>query len=956
MLLAGTLSVADASLLEGDSGTSNMIFTVTRSGADISGALDVSYQTVDGTAKAGTDYVAQSGTVHFAAGSATTTVAVPILGNTLFQLNRTLAVTVWDPQGTWISPGGVASFAGPLAFATGSNPQSVSVGDFNGDGRTDLVVANYTSNTVSVLLNTTALGATTASFAPQQTFATGSHPESVSAGDFNGDGRPDLAVANWGASTVSVLLNTTASGATTASFAPQQTFATGSYPECVAVGDFNADGRVDLAVANFGFSTVSVLLNTTVAGAGTPNFTAQKTFATGSAPYSVSVGDFNGDGRPDLVVANYTSNTVSVLLSTTASGATTPSFAAQQTFATGFNPYSVSVSDFNADGKPDLAVADGVPYAVSVLLNTTAAGATTPSFTAQQAFAAGSYPWFVSAGDFNADSRADLVVANNGASNVSVLLNTTAMGADTPSFAGQRIFATGHSPVSAAVGDFNADGRTDLVVANYDDSMGVSLLLNTYGATATGTIVDDDPMPSVQFTTASQTAPESAGTIAITAQLSAISGARTTIPFTVVGTASGGGVDYTISTSPITILAGSLAGTITITLVNDKIPEPDETIILTMGTPTNAVLGAVITDTATIWDNDVTIGTASLAEGRSGTADMLLSATRLSTGGPLTLNYATHDGSALAGADYLALGGTVSFEPGQLTSIIRVPVLGNLLAQPNRVLAVTAWDPQDGTASFATQQTFATGASPYSVAVGDFNGDGLPDLAVANYSANTVSVLLNTTAPGATTPSFTTQTTFATGSSPYCVAVGDFNGDGRPDLAVANGSSNTVSVLLNTTAPGATTASFAVQQTFATGSSPRFVATGDFNGDGKSDLAVANYNSNTISVLLNTTVSGAATASFAAHKTFSTGSGPVSIAVPDVNTDGRADLAVANYSSGTVSVLLNTTPAGAGRQASPASRLSPSAPVPTASPTPTLMVMAARTSPWPTTARIPSRC
>ena len=120
------------------------------------------------------------------------------------------------------------------------------------------------------------------------------------------------------------------------------------------------------------------------------------------------------------------------------------------------------------------------------------------------------------------------------------------------------------------------------------------------------------------------------------------------------------------------------------------------------------------------------------------------------------------------------------------------------------------------------------------------NGDGRPDLLVANAHSDTVSVLLNTTAPGATTPSFAAQQTFATGSGPDSVTAADVNGDGRPDLLVANASSGTVSVLLNTTAPGATTPSFAAQQTFATGSGPDSVAAADVNGDGRPDLLVAN--------------------------------------------------------------------------------------------------------------------
>jgi hypothetical protein len=389
------------------------------------------------------------------------------------QLSKTFRPIVEILEARWLP---TISFAGQQTFAVGF-PSSVAVGDFNGDGRLDLAVTNAGGdNTVTVLLNTTVAGASTASFAVQKTFAVDS-PSSLAVGDFNGDGRPDLVVADAGSNTVSVLLNTTPANATTPSFAVQKTFAVGTYPMSVAVVDVNGDGRPDIAVANQGDKTVSVLLNMTPVNASTPAFAAQQTFACGADPLSVAVGDLNGDGRPDIAVA-CEGEPLSLLVNTTPAGASAASFAPQQTFAVGGLAWAVAMGDLNGDGRPDLAVANFLSKSVSVLLNLTAAGATTLAFSTQQTFAVGVNPEAVAVGDFDGDSRPDLVVANWNDNTLSVLVNTTSAGATTPSFVVQQTFAVGKQPGSVVVGDFDGDGRPDLVTANANSST-VSILLNT---------------------------------------------------------------------------------------------------------------------------------------------------------------------------------------------------------------------------------------------------------------------------------------------------------------------------------------------------------------------------------------------------------------------------------------------------------------------------------------------
>ena len=257
---------------------------------------------------------------------------------------------------------GTGTFAPAMDFPTGAAPFFVAVGDLNGDGIPDLVVVNVGADSVSVLL-----GLGDGTFGPKTDFATGAGARSVAIGDLNGDGVPDLVVANVSASTVSVLL-----GTGTGSFGPKTDFQTGAGARDVAIADVNGDGRLDVVVANADAGTVSVQL-----GVGDGTLGLKTDFPVGAGPRSVAIGDVNEDGILDLVVANFGSNTISVLL-----GTGTGSFAAKTDLATGpgTGPFSVAIGDLNGNGQRDLAVANVSANTVSVFLNTIASViAVTPS-------------------------------------------------------------------------------------------------------------------------------------------------------------------------------------------------------------------------------------------------------------------------------------------------------------------------------------------------------------------------------------------------------------------------------------------------------------------------------------------------------------------------------------------------------------------------------------------------
>ena len=328
------------------------------------------------------------------------------------------------------------SFNAPRSNLTAWTSSSAAIGDFNGDGVLDVAITPDETGLGEVSVY---LGKGDGTFHPPVQYPVGLGTTAVVVEDFNGDGKLDLAVADANyyqtSSNVSILL-----GNGDGTFQPALTFDVQYSPVSIAIGDFNADGKLDLAVTNGNSNTVSVLI-----GNGNGTFQPQVTYAVGISPNSVAVGDLNEDGKLDLVITNSGSNTLSIL-----SGNGDGTFQPQVTTAVGSTPQGLVVADFNHDGRLDLAIANEGGH-VSILLgfgnNTFAAPIYLP----------GNQPLAITSADLNDDRNVDLVVTLQD-DTTEILLGE----GDGHFYLDQTVAPGGYAIV---VGDFNRDGAPDLLLA-----------------------------------------------------------------------------------------------------------------------------------------------------------------------------------------------------------------------------------------------------------------------------------------------------------------------------------------------------------------------------------------------------------------------------------------------------------------------------------------------------------
>jgi hypothetical protein len=601
------------------------------------------------------------------------------------------------------------SFSPASIYPLGLSPSATVAADFNNDGRIDLAAANKGERTVSVLL-----GNGNGAFQAARTSGTGSNPEAVLAGDLNRDGRIDLVTVNTGV--LSVLL-----GNGDGNFQPPRSVAlpaqtppgyTGvplaQSPRSAVVCDLNADGRLDLVAEGYTLYFVEVDFDSDTQS---PIYEAHiddyvsvllgngdGTFGTGTvyhfdrsvAGNSMAVGDFDGNGKLDVVIGG---PSLSTFLGNGDGTLQPPRFSADF----GYFPVQSPLVDFDRDGKLDLLMGGGSVF----LGNGDGTFRRTDPVLVSNIHAA-------TAGDVNADGKPDLVLLSsnytdeyqvNWASSASVLL-----GRGDGTFAPLIISNLATPPAtyftSAVLADFNGDGSPDLAgstsASGYDE--------NGYSYDVQGSLavsINDGkwvippppppPPPSIAIgdvTIAEGNSGTRAASFLVT--LSRPSDRPVTVTF---ATASGGatsGVDYQATSGTLTIPAGQTIGTITVIVKGDRLTEANEDFVINLSGATNATI-ADGQGNATILDDEPRfyIGDVTKSEGNSGLTAFAFTV-RLSAAydAPVTVAYSTASGSATAGVDYQAASGTLTIPAGQTIGTITVMVKGDRLTEANETFFV----------------------------------------------------------------------------------------------------------------------------------------------------------------------------------------------------------------------------------------------------------------------------
>lgn len=785
---------------------------------------------------------------------------------TIDRLNNTL--TIYRN----ITTGSGAGFAAGQVISTAPGPRACSVGDLDGDGKLDIIVSNFGSNTVSVFRNTTT-GAVI-SFAAKNDFATATQPSVIAVSDIDKDGRPDLVVNTINLEGYVSVLRNTSSGGTISFAAHTDLTAIGGSIEEIRTVDVDGDGKQDILLPNYAQSAITVFRNTSISG--TISFAPLTNITTSANPNEIELADLDADGKNDLVVGYYLGNGISIFRNTSTSG--TISFGSASNYNTSANTGSMAISDLDGDGKPDLAIT--VTGKTGLYKNISTTG--TIQFDALQTLST-FWDGTLFAADFDGDSKPDLSL-KAGIFRAVIYQNQT-------SFPQVSSFA----PAEAATGD--------TVVISGVNFSGITSV--KFGGTpaASFEVVNTSTIKAVVGT-------GSSGAVSVTAPQG--TGSRAGFTFLTRLLLNSFSPASAVSGTTVTITGVNLSGTTGVFFGG----VPAYSFVVVSSNTVNAIVheGASGYVTLVAPNGSDSLAGFSFTVSNTPVINSVLPASGV-VGSSITITGQFFDADPLKNAVYFGPAKAVVTSATATSLVVQVPNGARYDRISVTVSSRTGYSPQPfapifpngdiTSTAFADVHTIETGSSPSNVCIADLDLDGKNDLSVVRAQYTNLNVLRNTSTGSAI--SFEPGKDFSGFSAYEFLEAVDMDGNGKKDMVVTGGFTNNVSVYTNSSVPG--TISFSGRLDYPLNnlaSNIRGFAMGDMDSDGRPDILILGYGS--VSIIRNISFPGTVVLA-PGFQTIGIGAGNKAIRTADMDGDGKTDIVLFSGNEDSIYVLRNTSTA-----------------------------------------------